>query len=166
MKHYFLFFIAVICLYQCKENDATPPQDHPKHFTLEQVKEIAAGYELADIVTEEKNAGLVYLTKEELETFLKREKYNQDLHKQQQTYLQQTGKVHSFDDYIQLLGTFPAMYADQVKQKGGEAQFQDWVNKSRQINWRIYRDQTGALSWVDPQYGDVTVEGERLDNNR
>lgn len=170
MKNYFwVINIIIILLISCKEpikeKIDLPPQFIQYH-TLEEVQDAAARYGLENVIQEKTNNGLMYLSDSELEAFLKKEKENRDATKEMEAYFYQTKDVHSFDDFITLLNALPNARRLWVDTKGGEVNFQKWVDEQRKINWHIYRDEHGVLTWVHPEDDHGTEQGTRMDKGK
>ena len=109
---------------------------------------------------------LLYFSQAELETHFQREQDARNKNKEYKIYFEKTKDVHSFRDYLDLLDSLPALKKSKIAEKGGEEGFQIWIEERQKIQWHIYRDENGVLTWARPEDDRGQVTGERLDNKK
>lgn len=163
----FLFFLTLsftLALVMCK----TQPQElvfHPQ-VSWEQVQGLAKQYGLQNSITQQNSSGLVYMKPEEIEKYMRQLQVSVEIRKEMDIFLVKNKDIRTFDDYCKLMDALPNYKKIQVESHGGETQYQEWVQSHRNIQWHIYRDSSGMLTWINPRdaHLNVPVRGERIDN--
>ena len=158
----FLLFLACCLLATCTQSSG----DFVQYHTWEEVQDAARQYGLESVILEKNNNGLRCLPDSALHAFLQNEKAAREGKAEVDVFLQKTKDVHSFDDYLLLLNSSPHMKDSEIKNRGGEAAFQRWVEERRKIKWHIYHTDDGALTWAPSGDDHGTEQGERLDHNK
>jgi hypothetical protein len=138
-----------------------------KLWTIAEVQEMAKKYNWQDSVILPKYASLVYLSKKNIEGYFQRRNLSAKKDHEWAEYLAKTKDVHTFDEDAKLIEAYPTVRAAIVKMRGGEAAHKAYIASARQFQWRIYRDNNGALAMFR---ADQPVEerefqyGKRIDN--
>lgn len=162
-----LVLTAILTWAACTHEMESDSQKNLKiYHSWGKVSSLAAQYGISDLVTKEKNGGLIYLNQEQLTEFMQSEQNTAISDKQYEKFMEQTKNVRCFDDYVTLLNTYSAVKADLIKSYGGETGYQNWLLEQKKVKWHIYREEKGGLTWIPAKLDDGTTKGVRLDNQK
>ncbi len=136
-------------------------------WTVEQVKQMAAKYNLQDSISATKNTLLLTMKKEEIEQYFQKvDKFRQEtiVYK---SFQAKTKLVRSYEDYFKLVESMPLIKDDVVQNLGGTEKYERYKKEVSKDKWRIYRDQAGNLRFFKASTVIKPAElkmGQRLDN--
>jgi hypothetical protein len=138
-----------------------------KLWTLSQVKEMAKSYNFQGEISETKNNGLLYLTKEQLIEYFNEESKTRKNIAEFEIFIQKTKYVTTVEDYYRLINSIPSVREDFVKKIfKSEQKFISNYEKAMKLKWRIYRNNKGEMSFYEadkPVGSEEHMKGTRQD---
>lgn len=175
MKKVLIIVMALFSLQsvyaQSKEYQNQSVKKNEKKWTMDQVKSIASKYNLQNhkLLTESKNSGLMYSTKEEIEGWCQRvTEFNKEIETYNAYKLLKSQNVRTLEDYFKYIDSFPPMREAYLQAFSSKEEMNKWRDKLRTCKtWRIYRNDKGRLALREgdtPVTKEESLLGKRIDS--
>ena len=136
-------------------------------WTVKEVQEVGKKYEFQDEISTTKNNMLLFMPQRDIEKYFAKERETMLTKKEFALFRDKTKYVRTYEDYSNLVETYPRVRKLLVKSFGNEEGYQKEKNAHIKTKYRIYREDNGALKFVKAENEVSDSEhkmGQRIDN--
>jgi hypothetical protein len=149
MKYLFSILIFFISCSVSEKQPLAPVLE--QYFTLEQVRTIAAKYDLEDMVDPVKSNGLMYQTPEDLERYFVYHKEIRDKIREEQILMEKIREGVSYDEFVALIDQLPALRRSRVRaydRTDNESRYQEEIQEFRKNGIsHVYVDAADVINY-------------------